>query len=145
MRLRAVCLCLLVFATLVMLSSCGTTVPPQCLLCGQRQPQSFVYATTGAGKILIFPVGQSGALGAPSSVPGPAIVGGNITVSPSKELFVADHILNTFSALFENPSNLYSQATGSPYSLAPSAEASEGVTITPHGRFVYVVGLGGRD
>src|SRR5713226_8694394 len=118
MRLRSACLCLIVIATLLLLSSCGTTSHP--MPCGMPvacTEQSFVYATTGAGQILIFPVSQSGTLGAPASVPGPAIAGGNIAVSPTHELFVADHILDTLSAFVENSSNQYSAAPGSPYSL----------------------------
>jgi hypothetical protein len=148
MRLRFACFCPIAIAALLLLSACGTVVthegPPPCISMpgGCLTPQ-FVFATTGVGQILIFPVGQGGALGAPSSISGPAIVGGNIAVSASPELFVADHILGTLAAWAPGAGNSYSQVVGSPYSLAGGAGPTEGVAVTPDGRFVYAVGFGG--
>jgi hypothetical protein len=123
MRPRFACFCLIAIAALLLLSACGTGVthegPPPCLSTpgGCLTPQ-FVFATTGVGQILIFPVGQGDALGAPSSISGPAVVGGNIAVSASRELFVADHVLGTLAAWAPGAGNSYSQAVGSPYSPA---------------------------
>jgi len=105
--------------------------------------QNFVYATTNAGQVLVFPVSQNGALQPPTSVPGSPIVGGNIAISPqSRELFVADHVLNTLSAFVLSGSQ-YLVAPGSPYPLGSATGFLGGITITPDGRFVYAVGLSG--
>jgi 3-carboxymuconate cyclase len=138
---RAACM-----AWLLLLSGCGGTthvipcagVSDVCVL------QRFVYATTAANELLIFPVSQTGTLGSPSSLPGPAITGGRIAVSPSsRELFVADHVLDTLSAFVVNVNNQYSPAPGSPYSVSGTGSL-ESVAVTADGKFVYVVGLGGR-
>lgn len=135
-------LTLISLATLVLFSGCGGgTHPHPCTAASDAcVPQRFVYATTAANKVLIFPVNQNGTLGSPASVPGPAITGGTITVSRSSgELFVADHVQGTVSAFVMGANNQYSAAPGSPYPVA-SVGSLGAVTVTPDGQFVYVVG-----
>src|SRR5436305_1796177 len=97
MRLSPVYLCLA--ATAVLLSGCGNSKHIGCSGTDACVEQSFVYATTNAGQVLIFPIAQNGTLSTPTSVPGPAITGGSIAVSPpSHELFVGDHVLDTVAA-----------------------------------------------
>lgn len=149
MRLRSACLCLIVIAAILVLASCGSfsthncpvTAAAPCPCPADCLASSFVFATTAAGKVLIFPVGQGGALGAPSSIPGPAIAGGSIAAT-AQAVFVADHVLNTLSVWVQS-GNSFSQASGSPYSLPASAGAAEGVTTNGGGNFVYVAGFGG--
>src|SRR5437016_2400942 len=98
---RSSCLAVLSVASLFSFSSCGGGTHP--LACGGLSDacvaQRYVYATTAANEVLVFPVSQTGTLGSPTSLPGPAITGGSIAVSrTSGELFVADHVLNTVSA-----------------------------------------------
>jgi Lactonase, 7-bladed beta-propeller len=135
-----------VVGSALLLSSCGNSThnPIVCAGANTCVLQNFVYATTSAGQVLVFPVSQNGALQPPTSVPGPPIVGGNIAISPSsRELFVADHVLDTLSAFVLN-GNQYLAAPGSPYPAGSSRGGFlEGVTTTPNGKFVYVVGFGG--
>jgi 6-phosphogluconolactonase len=105
--------------------------------------QSFVYASTSASQVLIFPVSQNGALQPPTPIPGPAIVGGTLAISPpSRELFVGDHVLDQVSAFVLN-GDQYLAAPGSPYPGGSGPSSLEAVTITPNGKFLYVLGLSG--
>jgi len=143
MRLHPVYLS--VVGSALLLSSCGNSTHP--IVCAGANTcvlQNFVYATTNASQVLVFPVSQNGALQPPTSVPGPPIVGGSIAISPpSRELFVADHVLNTLSAFVLN-GNQYLAGPGSPYPAGSSRGGFlEGVTTTPNGKYAYVVGFEG--
>jgi hypothetical protein len=142
MRLHSVYLCLV--GSALLLAGCGnSTHTIVCAAADSCVLRNFVYATTNASQVLVFPVSQNGALQPPTSVPGPAIVGGSIAISPpSRELFVADHVLSTLSA-FVLTGNQYLAAAGSPYGVGSGTGFLEVVTTTPDGKFVYVVGLSG--
>ena len=141
MRLSPVYLCLA--GSALLLSGCGNSNHIGCSGTGACVEQSFVYAATNAGQVLIFPIAQNGTLSTPASVPGPAITGGSIAVSPpSHELFVCDHVLDTLAAFVLNGTK-YQAAPGSPYPAGPGPALLESVTATPDGKFVYVVGLSG--
>lgn len=142
---RSSCLAVLSVASLFSFSSCGGGTHP--LACGGVSDacvaQRHVYATTAANEVLVFPVSQTGTLGSPTSLPGPAITGGSIAVSRSSgELFVADHGLNTVSAFVIGTDGKYSQVPGSPYTVGTPGLLGA-VTVSPDGHFVYVVGEGG--
>ena len=142
---RSSCLAVLSVASLFSFSSCGGGTHP--LACGGLSDacvaQRYVYATTAANEVLVFPVSQTGTLGSPTSLPGPAITGGSIAVSrTSGELFVADHVLNTVSAFVIGTDAKYSQVAGSPYTVGTPGSLGA-VTVSPDGNFVYVVGEGG--
>jgi 6-phosphogluconolactonase (cycloisomerase 2 family) len=105
--------------------------------------QNFVYATTNASQVLVFPVSQTGPLQPPLSVPGPADAGGTIAISPpSRALFVGAHVLDKLSAFVLN-GNQYLAAPGSPYAGGSGPSLLEDVTTTPNGNFVYGLGLSG--
>jgi hypothetical protein len=138
--LRYACLA----GSVLLLAACGSTHNP--IVCAGTDAcvlQNFVYATTNAGEVLIFPVSQNGALKPPTSVPGPALVGGAIAISPpSRELFVGDHVLGKLSAFVLN-GNQYLAAPGSPYPGGAGPNLLEAVASTPDGKFVYVLGFNG--
>jgi 6-phosphogluconolactonase (cycloisomerase 2 family) len=127
----------------LLLSGCGNSKHIGCSGTDACVEQSFVYATTNAGQVLIFPTAQNGTLSTPASVPGPAITGGSIAVSPpSHELFVGDHVLDTLAAFILNGTK-YEAAPGSPYPAGSGPALLESVSATPDGKFVYVVALSG--
>jgi hypothetical protein len=144
MQLRSFCSVLVGVGSL-MLAGCGSAKHPipcsgTSLACVE---QRFVAATTNANEVLLFPVEQNGALGAPSPLlPGPSVPAGIAVSPPSRELFVADHAGETLFA-FVQSGNTYTSAPGSPYSLGSSEGFLESVTATSDGKFVYVVGLDG--
>ncbi|HXF13634.1 MAG TPA: beta-propeller fold lactonase family protein [Terriglobales bacterium] len=141
MRLSAVYLYLA--GSALLLSGCGNSQHIGCSGTDACVEQSFVYATTNARQVLIFPAAQNGTLSTPASVPGPAITGGDIAVSPpSHELFVGDHVLDTLAAFVLNGTD-YQAAPGSPYPAGSGPALLASVTATPDGKFVYVVGLTG--
>jgi 6-phosphogluconolactonase (cycloisomerase 2 family) len=143
MRLSSACAYLV--ASVLLLSGCGNSThnPIVCAGTDTCVLQNFVYATTAASQVLVFPVTQNGALQTPTSLPGPAISGGTIAISPpSRELFVGDHVLNELSA-FLLSGNQYLAAPGSPYPGGSGPASLESVATTPNGKFVYVVGLSG--
>ena len=74
MRLSAVYLYLA--GSALLLSGCGNCTAHRLLRNRCFVEQSFVYATTNARQVLIFPAAQNGTLSTPASVPGPAITGG---------------------------------------------------------------------
>jgi hypothetical protein len=143
MQLRSFCSVLVGVASL-MLAGCGSAKHPiPCSGTVACVEQRFVSATTNAKEVLLFPVEQNGALGAPNTLlPGPLVPGGIAVSPPSRELFVADHAGETLFA-FVQSGNTYTSAPGSPYSLGSSAGFLESVTATSNGKFVYVVGLNG--
>ncbi|PYT76424.1 MAG: hypothetical protein DMG40_26175 [Acidobacteria bacterium] len=134
------------------LSGCGSSTPAPCPLsssctCGTPvacQAQSYVFATTNARQVLLFPVEQNGGLGLPGSLPGPFLPGGISVSTPSRELFVADHAQGTLYAFTTAGTGQYSAAPGSPYALGSSTGFLEGVATTSDGKFVYVIGLAGE-
>lgn len=141
MRLSLAYACL--SASVLLLCACGNSThnPIVCAGTNTCVLQNFVYATTNASQVLVFPVSQNGALQPPMSVPGPANVGGTIAVSPpSRELFIGDHVLDKLSAFVLN-GNQYLAAPGSPYPGGSGPGLLEDVTTTPNGNFVYVLGL----
>ena len=143
MRLSPAYVCLV--GSVLLLGSCGNSNhnPIVCASANTCVLQNFVYASTGARQVLIFPVSQNGALQPPTSLPGPAIVGGSIAISPpSRELFVGDHILDKVAAFVLN-GNQYLAAPGSPYPGGSGTNLLEAVTTTPDGKYVYVLGLSG--
>jgi 6-phosphogluconolactonase len=131
-------------ATLVVFAGCGGSTHPHpcdaaldaCVL------QRFVYATTAANKVLVFPVSQTGTLGAPTSIPVSAIAGSVAVSQSSGELFFADHVNGRVSAFAIGTNGQYSSAPGSPYSAAGIGSLGA-VATTPDGRYVYVAGAGG--
>lgn len=133
-----------VVGSVLLLGACGNSKHP--IVCSGTDVcviQNFVYATTAASQVLVFPVNQNGTLQPPTSVPGPAIVGGSIAISPpSRELFVGDHVLDILSAFVLN-GNQYLTAPGSPYPGGSGPSSLEAVTTTPDGHYVYVLGLNG--
>ena len=142
MRLSPAYACL--SASVLLLCACGNSThnPIVCAGTNTCVLQNFVYATTNASQVLVFPVSQNGALQPPMSVPGPANVGGTIAVSPpSRELFVGDHVLDKVSAFVLN-GNQYLAAPGSPYPGGSGPSLLEDVTTTPNGNFVYRVSVG---
>src|SRR5579872_3948040 len=142
MRLSPAYACLA--ASVLLLGACGnSTHPIGCAGTDASVLQNYVYATTNASQVLVFPVSQNGALQPPTSVPGPALVGGAIAISPpSRELFVGDHVLDKVSAFVLN-GNQYLGAPGSPYPGGAGPSLLEAVASTPDGKFVYVLGLNG--
>jgi len=129
----------------LLLGACGNSThnPIVCAGTDTCVLQNYVYATTNASQVLVFPVSQNGALQPPTSVPGPALVGGAIAISPpSRELFVGDHVLDKVSAFVLN-GNQYLGAPGSPYPGGAGPSLLEAVASTPDGKFVYVLGLNG--
>jgi 6-phosphogluconolactonase (cycloisomerase 2 family) len=141
MRLSLVYLCLA--GSALLLSGCGNSNHIGCSGTGACVLQNYVYATTNASQVLVFPVSQNGALQPATSVPGPAMVGGSIAVSPpSRELFVGDHVQDKVSAFVLN-GNQYLAAPGSPYPAGSGPNLLEAVTTTPNGKFVYALGLSG--
>jgi Lactonase, 7-bladed beta-propeller len=142
MRLNPAFVCLT--ASVLLLSACGNSNHP--IVCAGTDAcvlQSFVYATTSASQVLVFPVSQNGALQPPTPIPGPAIVGGTLAISPpSRELFVGDHVLDQVSAFVLN-GDQYLAAPSSPYPGGAGPSSLEAVTTTPNGKFLYVLGLSG--
>lgn len=128
---------LAVIAFAIMGLSCGgsrTALSPCGPVCSAS---SFVYGTTsGTSQVLFFPVAQNGTLSSPASLPGPALSAG-ITVSLSRELFVADHIQGKLYTYVRNSSNQYSAGPGSPYQIA-SGPGLEGIALTPDSKSLYV-------
>lgn len=133
---------LLFFCTL---TGCGTashhiTCASTAATCALER---FVFATTDANQVLLFPIEQNGALRAPNPLqPAPAAPAGIAISAPERELFVADHVGETLYAYVPS-SNSYTSAPGSPYSLGSGAGMLESVTATTDGKFVYVLGLSG--
>jgi 6-phosphogluconolactonase (cycloisomerase 2 family) len=142
MRLNPASVCLA--ASVLLISACGTSNHPiGCAGTDACVLQNYVYATTNASQVLVFPVSQNGALQPATSVPGPAMVGGSIAISPpSRELFVGDHVENKVSAFVLN-GNQYLAAPGSPYIAGSGPSLLEAVTTAPNGKLVYALGLSG--
>ena len=127
------------------LAGCGSAAhPTPCAATGGTCVlQHFVFATTNANQVLLFPLQQNGALGAPNVLqPAPSVPLGIAISPPSRELFVADHGADTLYAYIPG-SNAYTSAPGSPYALGSNAGPLESVTATDDGKFVYIVGLSG--
>ena len=131
-------------AVLLMFAGCGgsTHSQPCNAPSGTCVRQRFVYATTAANKVLVFPVTQTGTLGSPTSIPVPAIASSVAVSQSSGELFVANHVNGTVSAFVMGTGALYSSAPGSPYP-ASGIGLLGAVVTTPDGRYVYVAGAGG--
>ena len=131
-------------ATLLVFAGCGGSTHSD--PCGSTSaacvPQRFVYATTAANKIVVFPVTQTGTLGSPTSIPVSAIAGSVAVSQSSGELFFANHVNGTVSAFVMETGALYSSAPGSPYP-ASGVGLLGAVVTTPDGRFAYVAGAGG--
>src|SRR2546429_3730940 len=76
---RATFAFLLIPIVLVCLAGCGGSPTMQNSFCSACQ---FLYATTNSGQILTFPVANTGVLGTPTSVAGPANSGGLLAIAP---------------------------------------------------------------
>src|SRR5947208_13682855 len=129
---------------LVCLAGCGGSPTMQNSFCSACQ---FLYATTNSGQILTFPVANTGVLGTPTSVAGPANSGGLLAMAPVSVnplyLYVSDpedsaiHVYNIRPA-----DGTLSTAPVGPFSLG-SGNGTPG-EMAAFGHVIYVAGSAGN-
>jgi len=141
---RATFAFLLIPIVLVCLAGCGGSPTMQNSFCSACQ---FLYATTNSGQILTFPVANTGVLGTPTSVAGPANSGGLLAIAPVSinplYLYVSDpqdsaiHVYNISQA-----DGTLSTARVGPFSLG-SGNGTPG-EMAGFGHVIYVAGSTGN-
>jgi len=146
---RAVTLCCLrqglfvfsfLFAILFFFAGCGGSPTMQNSFCSGCQ---FLYAATNSGQILTFPVTNSGGLGTPTSVAGPANSGGLLTMAPVGAnplyLYVSDPRDSAIHVYTISPADgTLSTAPVGPFSLG-SGDGTPG-EMAAFGHVIYVAG-----
>ena len=129
---------------LICLAGCGGSPTMQNSFCSGCQ---FLYATTNSGQILTFPVTNSGGLGTPTSVAGPANSGGLMTMAPISVnrlyLYVSDPQDSAIHVYTISPADgTLSTAPVGPFSLG-SGNGTPG-EMAAFGHVIYVAGSTGN-
>lgn len=128
-------------------TGCGNWQVSGCLLCS-NPPGSFLVVSTSSGQILHFPISQSGALGTPTSSPGPAnslgIIGAASYSSGSQRQFVyaSDPQNGLIDAFLVNLTDgSLSAISGSPYPFGSPGSNPAGMAL--FGTLMYVANTNG--
>jgi hypothetical protein len=135
---------LLIPIVLVSLAGCGGSPTMRNSLCSACQ---FLYATTNSGQILTFPITNTGGLGTPTSVAGPANGGGLMTMAPvgvnPLYLYVSDPQDSAIHVYTISPTDgTLPTAPVGPFSLG-SGNGTPG-EMAAFGHVIYVAGSTGN-
>lgn len=129
---------LVIFLAFAALSACGNGDATFCSgpMCNPGPAPAFLYAMTGSGQILTMTIDQqTGGLGAPASVAGPAASVG-MAAAGFQFLYVSDFQNEKINAYAINQTNgLLTPVAGSPFSTGFSVPA--GLATNHDGTFLY--------